>query len=549
MSASPQSPVSAEAYLFFNIALIDSLQQALPSFKDIDLGNCILGEKKTPQSSITTSVARANTMAKFVLSSGFTTKLASAPATFSAMKNKRSADAMTGHNFENGESSESHPSATRPGRRSATSGKRANIDFVEAQARVSALKASTDKPSPSYFRRERGGLNNNGFNVPVMKKSKRVSIAEEVAQDTSDHGTAITTASRLRDAPPLHLTSAMLSEDEDSDEGDPPVSLPPHQQSRSIVGPHDAGLDTAGAIRSSNTNDKVNLETVPTATSAGMPLTALQTATDPAVAVILNLDTRKSIGKAKPRKGLRPINDTAPTRDATPPTQTTPKAVIDLTGDSEGMVSPSPNYVHAEDRSASVGLGTKRSAVVKFHGDTSVTLPKKTLTGADAIKLPRRKPAMSIKKETDETRTAEPDRQYRKVEWTTYSDQQNELAKLRKANAEMTATISKAKNGDRIQAQHEANKIWREKLRLRVDVHKMLGLLEELENQKRMLCDDQMALTWEDVDDQYRATIRENIATGQEIVDQTRACFDTAAQAVARAVEYQTKYDGGLGMM
>ncbi|KAK5699386.1 hypothetical protein LTR17_023274 [Elasticomyces elasticus] len=522
---------------------------AVPSFKDIDLGHCILGENKTPQSSTMTSVARTNATTRFVLSSGSTSKLASAPATFSAVKNKRSADAMTGHDFENGESSESHLSATRPGRRSATSGKRAKIDTVEARARVSALKASTDKPSPSYFRRDRGGLNNNGFNVPVIHKSNRVSFAEEVVQDTSDYGTAITTAPRLRDAPPLHLTGAMLSEDEDSDEGDPPVSPPPHQESRSIVVPHNAELDTAGAIRSSKTIDKVNLETVPTATSAGKSLTALQTATDPAVAVNLNLDTRKSIGKAKPRKGLRPINDTAPTRDATPPTQSTPKAVIDQTSDFEGTASPPPNYVHAEDRSASVGLGTKRSAVVKYHGDTSVTLPKKTLTRADAIKLPRRKPAVSIKKETDETRTAEPDRQYRKVEWTTYSDQQNELAKLRKANAEMTATITKAKNGDRIQAQHEANKIWREKLCLRVDVHKMLGLLEELENQKRMLCDDQMALTWEDADDKYRATITENIATGQEIVDQTRACFDTAVQAVARAVEYQTKYDRGLGMM
>ncbi|KAK5727144.1 hypothetical protein LTR15_003037 [Elasticomyces elasticus] len=79
----------------------------------------------------------------------------------------------------------------------------------------------------------------------------------------------------------------------------------------------------------------------------------------------------------------------------------------------------------------------------------------------------------------------------------------------------------------------------------------MLGLLEELENQKRMLCDDQMALTWEEADDNYRATITENIATGQEIVEQTRECFDTAAQAVARAVEYQTKdyVRGFVGLM
>ncbi|KAK5727143.1 hypothetical protein LTR15_003036 [Elasticomyces elasticus] len=426
MSASPQSP-------------------ALPAFKDIDLGNCILGKKKTEQNSITTSVARANTMTKFVLSSASTSKLATAPATISAVKNKRSAEAMMTHDFENGESRESRPSAMRPGRRSTTSGKRAKIDFVEAQARVSALKASTDKPSPSYFRRDRGGLNKNGFDVPVMKKSKGVSFADEVAQDTSDHGTAITTAPRSRDAPPLRPTSAMLSEGEDSDESDPHVSLPPHQQSRSIVGPHGTVLDNAGAIRSSKTNDKVNLESVPTATSAGMSLTALQTATDPAVAVNLNLDTRKSIGKAKPRRGLRQIRGTASTRDATPPTQITPEAVIDLTGDSEGTASPPPDYVHAEDRSASVGLGTKRSAVVKFHGNTSATLPKKTLTRADAIKLPRKKPAVSIKKETDQTRTAEPDRHYRKVEWTTFSDQQNELSKLRKANAEMTATITKAK--------------------------------------------------------------------------------------------------------
>ncbi|KAK4896231.1 hypothetical protein LTR27_005753 [Elasticomyces elasticus] len=435
----------------------------------------------------------------------------------------------------------------RESRRSGSGGQAVQDKVSRLREQIDIPEFSSTAPSPEYYQRNRKKPGAEGYTKPkVIVAKKSVSFPDPVAQTFADHGTGTGNALRLRYASTRRKATPF---DQDSDDSDDSLHAVAPLQKRSFMPPHStryAQVD-ATSLYGSNSDDVMQGERTTTTTSKRQ--SALQTA---AVAVNLNVDTRKSIGKAKPRKGLRQIRGTASTRDATPPpTRITLEAVIDLTGDSEGTASPPPNYVHAEDRSASVGLSIQRKSnvVAESHGGTSVALAKRTLTRAIAIKQPRKKPFLMVKKEIVEARTAEPNRWYRKVECTAYIDQQNELVQLRKANAEMTAIIANARTGDRIQAQHEANKVERERVRLEADVCKMLGLQEELDIRERMLCTDRMALEMKNEGEKQQAITKENVETWQEVVSGTRGSLQTAMQVLARAVKYQPKYEGGLGLM